>query len=223
MLRLALRWAGQPDETRQTSCTDAVQLCVTGSASGYRQHDIEADTHYGFCLNYDGSRGPQCTYVAALIASESPSKTDAVGIGFKVVTAAVKDVANPKINAGASQPAANAYKTVGYCTMEDLPGFRLDPPRGKTSRSALCLISKSDNESFHIHKLEYIEPDQLEGAISRVRKPRMLCKQIRPTSKDKRSYAAPLSKDCATPPSTKKARSLHAVPTDASWDNDGLV
>ena len=47
---------------------------------------------------------------------------------------------------------------VGYRTLDDLLGFCLDPPRGRTMRCALVLFTKKNAEGFHIHKLEYIEP-----------------------------------------------------------------
>jgi hypothetical protein len=178
--------------------------------------DIEPDPYYGLRLNYDGQVGPKCAYVAVLIASESKSTTDKVGEGgFKVTTKNIRDIANP--DASGDQ---TGNTTVGYCTLDNLPGFRLDPPRGKTMRSAICLVTKKDDEGLHIHKLEYIEPDQVDNAIACMQKLRKLCKGIHPESKEKRSHAVTLAADGKSPASTKKARTLHTMPTEASLDDD---
>jgi len=189
--------------------------------------DLEPDPHYGFRLNYDGHYAPQCAYAAVLLASESKSITETVGSGFKVTTRGVKDIANPKDGSGAAQPAdagdapqhdgatqLTTYNAVGYCSLDDLPGFRLDPPRGKTSRCALCLFTRMDDEGCHVHKLEGIEPEHVQHAITCMQRLRKLCKQLRSSSTDKRSHSVYL--DSGASPSTKKARTLQALPTDVS-------
>ena len=180
--------------------------------------DIESDPHYGLRLNYDGREGSRCSYVAALIVSERKPVTEQVGDGFKVTTAGVKDAANTE-NPG--DPTDNT--TVGYCTVDTLPGFRLDPPRGKPTRCAICLFTENDDEGLHIHKLEHIEPDQVDNAIACTRKLRKLCKRIHPGSTENRSHAVALCTDEKTSARIKKARSLHAVPTDASLGRDNKL
>ena len=175
--------------------------------------DILPDPYYGFCLSYDGKPGPLCTYVVALLSSEQKSVTNTVGEGFKVTTTEVKDVAHPNAR-GATQPVC--HTVVGYCSLSNLAGFRLDPPRGKPARCALALFSKKDDEGLHIHKLEYVEPDQVADAIHCMRKLRTLCRQVRPGTQEKRSHAVAMADSWAATEDIKKARILHAVPTDAS-------
>ena len=175
--------------------------------------DIEPDPYYGFRLSYDGKAGPLCTYVAALLSSEQKSVTGKVGDGFKVTTTDVKDVALPE-SQGAAQPLC--YTLVGYCSLSNLAGFRLDPPRGKAARCALALFSKKDEEGLHIHKLEYVEPDHVQNAILCMRKLRTLCQQLRPATQEKRSHAVAMHDSWAATEGIKKARTLHLVPTDAS-------
>ena len=175
--------------------------------------DICPDPYYGFSLTYDGKPGPLCSYVAALVTSEQKSTTSTVGEGFKVTTTEVKDVAHPNAH-GAAQPVCHTL--VGYCSLSNLAGFRLDPPRGKTARCALALFSKKDEEGLHIHKLEYVEPDQVADAIHCMRKLRTLCRQVRPGTQEKRSHAVAMADSWAATEDIKKARILHAVPTDAS-------
>ena len=175
--------------------------------------DISPDPHYGFCVAYDKQDGPRCTYVVSLVASESKSTTESIGTGFKVITTAVKDYASP---AGASEP---GYTLMGFCTLVSLTGFRLDPPRGEAMRCAISLFVKRDDQGFHIHTMEYIEPDQVDTAVQCMLKLRLLCKSIRPTGTDKRSHSVSV---CTTEASgvSKKARTLHVMPTDASLPDD---
>ena len=175
--------------------------------------DICPAPYYGFRISYDGNPGPLCSYVAALLSSAQRSDTTLVGEGFKVTTTEVKDVANPTLH-GASQPVC--HTVVGYCSLSNLAGFRLDPPRGKTARCALAFFSKKDDEGFHIHKLEYVEPDDVQNAIRCIQKLRTLCKQVRPETQEKRSHAVAMPDSWAATEDIKKARLLHQVPTDGS-------
>ena len=172
--------------------------------------DVEPDPHYGFRIMYDDLEGMKCAYFAALIGCEHKSVSDQVGSGFRVVTSKVKDVANP------SATGDGIYTTVGYCSMGDLAGFRLDPPRGKQMRCALVLCTKKDKEGFHIHKLEIIEPDQVDNAIQCLRKLRTLSKKVQPVpvNKEKRAQAVFLEAAKQAPTPTKKARTLQVAPTD---------
>ena len=173
--------------------------------------DVEPDPHYGFRIVYaDQTEGMKCAYFAALIGCEHKSVSDQVGSGFRVVTSKVKDVANP------SATGDGIYTTVGYCSMGDLAGYRLDPPRGKQMRCALVLFTKKDKEGFHIHKLELIEPDQVDNAIQCLRKLRTLSKRVQPVpvNKEKRAQAVFLEAAKQAPTPTKKARTLQVAPTD---------
>ena len=180
--------------------------------------DIKPDPYYGMRIVYDGQEGPRGLYVAALVASTSTSKTEQVSEhGYKVVTLAVKDVANP--DGSVDKPVGN-HTLVGYCSMDSLPGFRLDPPRGKNLRVALVLFTKADDaEGLHIHQLEYIEMDQIKDATRCMQKLRKLSKGVHSVSTEKRSHNITLeclSPHGLSPTSTKKARALQAVPTDKS-------
>ena len=101
--------------------------------------------------------------------------------------------------------------------MDNLPGFRLDPPRGKNFRVAVVLFTKADEkEGLHIHKLEYIEPEQVKEAVLCMQKLRRLSKGVHTVSTDKRSHSVALVNEGMSPCTTKKARTLQAVPTEAS-------
>ena len=171
--------------------------------------DIHADPHYGFKVTYDDVVTPRSARVMSLVASTEKSNTVSIGEGFQVTTPEVLDFANP---AGAPKPSVSL---VGYCTMDALPGFRMDPPRGRMHRYAMCSIMKREDDTFHAHKLEYIEPSQIDDAVRCVQQLRSLCRRLQPTSAEKcsRSVAACLDRLKTL---QKKARSLAAVPTDSS-------
>ena len=164
---------------------------------------------------YDGQEGLKGFYLAALVACNSKSKADKVGDdGYKVVTSDVKDVANPN---GTIDEPIGSHTLVEYCSMDGLPGFRLDPPRGKNFRVAVVLFSKADEkEGLYIHKLEYVEPEQVKEAVLRMQKLRRLSKGVHTVSTEKRSHSIPLAHEGRSPCTTKKARTLQAAPTEAS-------
>ena len=175
--------------------------------------DIQPCPYYGFRVSYDGQDGVKAMYVAALIGSEHKPDTNKVGEGFKVTTTGIKDVAMPNQNSDYTMP---AYTTVGFCTLDDLPGFRLDPPRGKKTRYAIALFTKTDNAGLHIHKLECLEPDQTQNAITCMQGLRKLSSSIHPQGKEKLSHSLTLDSCAVAPKDTKKCRTLHSLPTDAS-------
>jgi hypothetical protein len=184
--------------------------------------DLHPHPFSGLHISYGLSTGPTVVYAACLVASNRKSKTENIGDnGFKVVTGNVKDMANPTGNATAKNPVGD-YTLVGYCNMEELPGFRLDPPRGHQEfRVAIVLISKVDDEGFHIHKLENIESDQVNNAILCMQRLRKMSKQIRPAESENRSLN--LTSAASDHQQTKKARTLQSVPTGGSLPDDPML
>jgi len=177
--------------------------------------DIQPDPYYGIRLIYDGQEGSRSLYVAALVACDSKSKTEKISEdGYKVLTSDVKDVANPD---GTVDKPIGSHTVVGYCSIDSLSGFRLDPPRGKTFRVAVCLFTKADEqEGLHIHLLEYIEADQVKQAVLCMQKLRRLSKGVHTGATEKRSHSVALESAGKSPCDTKKARTLQAAPTEAS-------
>ena len=175
--------------------------------------DVQPDPFCGMHISFDDAPGPKGIYAAVLVACDKKSKTIGIGDdGYKVVTASVKDIANP---AGNPSAPVGDRTLVGYCNMDGLPGFRLDPPRGQKFRVAFVLITKADEEGLHIHKLEYIEQDQVNHAIRCMQRLRRLNKQIHPAGTEKRSHNLTL-----TATSIKKARTLQSVPTNTSLPDE---
>ena len=140
--------------------------------------------------------------------------------GYKVATEGIKDIANPK---GTLDAPVGNHTVIGYCSIDNLAGFRLDPPRGKKTRVALALFSKVTGDgTYIIHRLEIIEPDQVENAVVCLQKLHRLSKKVHQTSSEKRSHSFDLESAAKTSPSdTKKARTLQAAPTDSSLPEEG--
>ena len=124
------------------------------------------------------------------------------------------DIAN---TTGTIEQPVGSHTLMGFCSMNSLPGFCLDPPRGKSLRVALALLCRVDEEgAFHIHKLQNIEPEEVPAAIQCMQKLRKLSKQVRGLSGEKRSRNADLESEGRSPQTIKKARTLHSCPTEAS-------
>ena len=105
---------------------------------------IQPDPYYGTRIVYGDCEGPRGLCVAALVAGTTRPTTEQVSDGgFTVVTTNVKDIANR---------GGGNYSLVGYCSIDDLAGFRLDPPRGKTARAALALFRKPTSTKASISK-----------------------------------------------------------------------
>ena len=192
--------------------------------------DLKQDPFYGIrvCYSEQGSvdndgasqpvaDGPRGAYIVALIGSPAKSLTEQVGDdAYKVSMSNIRDVANPK---GSPEDPVGDYKVMGYCSMNNLSGFRLDPPRGKTLRIALAFFSKAnDDGSLVLHKLEYIEADQMKNAVCCMQRLRRLSSRVRSSSFVKRSHSVDLesSESAPAPSSMKKARTLQAAPTAGS-------
>ena len=67
-----------------------------------------------------------------------------------------------------------------------------------------------------MQKLEYIERDQVQGAVLCMQKLRKLSKGVHTVSTEKRSHSVASEREGMSPCTTKKARTLQAVPTEAS-------
>jgi hypothetical protein len=175
--------------------------------------DIQPCPYYGFKVKYNEVEAVKAMYVAALISSPSKSQTESVGSGYKVTTTGIIDLANP------DAPQAEPYTVTGYCGLDNVLDFKLDPPRGKAARAAVILITQKDSTGFQVQKLEYVEPDDTKNAIACFQKLRTLSKKVHPVSSEKRSHSLG-DLFVTSPADTKRCRTLRAAPTDASLQDD---
>ena len=162
--------------------------------------------------------------MVALIGSTQRSKQEQVGEGWRVITEGITDLANPALKAESEAPDSAAapqrgegkYAVVGYCTTDGLLSFRLDPPRAKPVRAAVALFSTVDDLGFQIHKLEHVEPENVEGAIASFRKLRTLSARINPSSSEKRGRSVASLTSLDQTPAFKRCRSLRELPSAES-------
>ena len=107
---------------------------------------------------YDDLEGMKCTYFAALIGCDTKSATEQCGIGFKVVTSKVKDIANPisavsrhadseTTTGAASQRADSSYTIVGYRTLDDLLGFCWILLEAEPCAALLCSLPRKTRKA----------------------------------------------------------------------------
>ena len=81
----------------------------------------------------------------------------------------------------------------------------------------VCVFSRWQENAFHVHKLECLEPDHVDNAVVCFQKLRKLSKGIPPEGTENKSHDVKACAESAGNPK-KKARLLQAVPTDASLE-----
>ena len=74
--------------------------------------DIHPDPYYGFKIVYNETEAEKSKYVVAVISSQSKSKLDMFGTGYKVTTSAVTDCTN------SNGSPSKTYDVTGYCGMD---------------------------------------------------------------------------------------------------------
>ena len=108
------------------------------------------------------------------------------------------------------------YRAIGFSNLNGI--VKLDPPRGKKSRFAVLLVDKIDDMTVEMQKAEFVEPEDVAGAVTCFQRLRQLCKQIKqiaPSGSAKRTRSES-SSFVSSPMDLKKCRTLKAVPTDTS-------
>ena len=75
-----------------------------------------------------------CTRVLALVESSEASKLQETGAGgFKITTSNVKDLLH-------DDPDAQAVQLISFCSLDNLQGFKLDPPRTQAIKKQATLV-----------------------------------------------------------------------------------
>lgn len=191
---------------------------------------IKKSVHYSLCVHYDIQKLlPQistdllsapaethtlvrpCSQVFALVESTKGGDRDPLGEeGFKLVTKDVKDALG-----GAEQPAT--YTVTAYCTLDNVQNFKLDPPRGSKTQTALITISDiipgaTPNEPTNltvdaVMLLHRDEVDAVKEAMKKLLYYIAAASEVN-TRKRKREWTESFS-----PAKAHKCRSLSAHPT----------
>ena len=107
----------------------------------------------------------------------------------------------------------DAFQLVGYCSEANLPQFVLDPPRGKAHRVAFVIFTRADEEGgLEMHKLEHVEPENVENAAECMKKLRTLTRNVRATNPTALSHTLSLDAiGTPSPSAAKKSKDLAIV------------
>ena len=134
-------------------------------------HMVETSPHYAFtivCTSIlDGSKiFLPCQKILALVRSSKNSKADRLGDGYKLVTPDVEDllsIDNPTAAITSCSQGQEKHTLSAICTLDNLPQYRLDPPRGGTQAALVALTAKTD-VSFVVESVQLLSSDQADQA-----------------------------------------------------------
>ena len=118
---------------------------------------IQTSPHYAFTIGCtsirDGSKFLlPCQKILALVQSSKNSKAENLGTGFKIITPDVEDLLSD-----VAEPKKHTLSAI--CTLDNLPQYRLDPPRAGT-QAALVTVTAKTNASFVVESVQLLTSDQ---------------------------------------------------------------
>ena len=123
-------------------------------------HMVRTSPHYAFTIactsNSDGGQVLiPCQKILALVRSTKSTKTTTLGSGYKLITPDVEDLLSTEDpNQVTNQM---KYTLSATCTLENLPQYRLDAPRGG-SQHALVIVTAKTEVSFVIESVQLLTP-----------------------------------------------------------------
>ena len=111
--------------------------------------------------SYDGGKILiPCQKVLALVKASKNSKPDQLGSGFKLTTPNVEDLLSTEDPTGL---AGTKHTLSAICTLDNLPQYRLDPPRGGTQHALVTVTAKTD-DSFVVKSVQLLSSDEAAQA-----------------------------------------------------------
>jgi len=175
-------------------------------------HMVESSPHYAFTVTCttlgDGSKVViPCQKILALVRSSKSSKPSPVGTGFKLVTPDVDDLMSGKDPTG--QAAHQQHTLSVICTLENMPTYRLDPPRGGCQH-ALVTITGKTADAWVVESVQLLTQDQATKASSALQQLLHLAMHIH--ARD-RKRAIAWTDDCS-PLAARKCSRPSRYPTD---------
>ena len=187
---------------------------------------VKRCSHYAFQLQLPAKGSPSgsaavipCQKVLSLVKSSKPSKAEALGnTGFKIVTRGVEDM----LADGAGQSALEgpaSFTLSSTCTIENLPQYKLDPPRGG-SQYALVSITAKIGDVFVVDQVQLLASEA--AAIEAKQSLLQLIHLAREMGNGERKRNAPWT-DSESPASAKKCRHLGRSPTEAPLPSDFMA
>ncbi len=183
-----------------------------------RLPEIHACPFYGMRVEYApgesaGSDSPtasrararNCNMAVALVRTTQKSRCVSTASGFLVSTAGVTDAFGDE--------KYDAVTIHGYCSVDNLLSFKMDPPHNAKQRVCLLLITGRTKEAITVHNVTHIDEGAITEAEYFLKKMRTLGMraELQQSGEHKRMHE--WSK---TPDSAKKCRVLEAHPTGES-------
>ena len=129
-------------------------------------HMVNSSPHYAFTVTVKTADEKEicmpCQKIMTVIVSTKASKPVALGDGFKLTTPDVRSLWDD----GDSHP---VYKLSSICTLDNLPAYRLDPPRGK-EQYALVTITAKVEDTFVVEHVQLLDESRAEKAVQSLHK-----------------------------------------------------
>ena len=101
----------------------------------------------------------------------------------------------------------------GYCSMDNVLEFKMDPPARAAERVCLLLITAAEPEALTVHSVTHIDPGAVHEAKYCLKKMRSLGMRAEYVESDGMKRMCEWAR---TPDSAKKCRTLEAHPTGDS-------
>ncbi len=172
-------------------------------------HMVHASKYYAFTVEYILPSGERlllpCQKIMTVVRSTKNTLTETLGVGFKLTT---PDVTSLWPNADPTC-ASIPYKLSTICTMENLPAYRLDPPRGAHQFALVTATSKAD-DTFIVEHVQLLDQPRAEEAARALQKLLQLAVHI---NQRDRKRTLPWTEDFS-PKMSKKCMSLGCSPLD---------
>ena len=166
--------------------------------------EIERSPHYGLQIKLEKAKPRTARQVLCLLESRTRSETVQVGEGYAVKTSITDCFAGD----------TEKYEVQGYCMLNRVTDYKLDPPRGTNGRSKVVLAlitNKLTDKTFLADQFWQLDDSQIESAKAAFQQLRTWAAQVHGTSSAPKR-AVRFSED--SPLDVKKARTLAAYPSD---------
>ena len=146
-----------------------------------------------------------CHLAVALVSSTQKSRCVKSGQGYQVSTPGVRDAF--------ADENSNTVTIHGYCSLDNLLNFKMDPPSRPKQRVCLLLITGCSAEGLAVHNVTHIDEGAVTEAEYFMKKMRTLGMraELQQSGGHKR-----MNEWAQTPDSAKKCRILDAHPSGES-------
>ena len=179
-----------------------------------RLSEVHGCPFYGLRVEYkssgDAGGAPQptrnCKVAVAIVRTTQKSKCTTLKDGFLVATSGVRDALEDDDD-------AQSVEVRGYCSIDNLLDFRMDPQLKEKERICVLLITSATGDALTVHSVTHIEPSAVSEARYFMRKMRTLGMRAEHVESERRKRIS----EWGTPPtSAKKCRTLELQPTGGS-------